>query len=82
MEDISTNYCWISYAWYSNLKGLTKNVYNVQSNMYQWMNAAKIYICIYIYIYIYSKTLYIYICVCACVCVLSETLYRYTCIYI
>ena len=29
---------------YGNLKGLTKNVYYVQWNMYQWRNAAKIYI--------------------------------------
>ena len=43
-----------------------KNIYHVQSNMYQWRNAAKIhththththtYIYIYIYIYIYMET--------------------------
>ena len=37
---------------------LTKNIYYVQSNMYQWKIAAKIYIYKYVYIYIY---IYIYI---------------------
>ena len=39
-------------------KHVDKNVYYVQSNMYQWRNAAKLYIYIHMYILIY---IYIYI---------------------
>ena len=38
-----------------------KDVYYVQLNMYEWRNAAKIYIYIYIYIYISLVYIYIYI---------------------
>ena len=40
-------------------KYVDKNVYNVQSNMYQWRNAAKIYIYIYIwFFFLFTRFVY------------------------